>query len=355
VVIEIILINLNRLFMVNKLIYFKIKYINKMQVLLTGGLGYIGSILAVELIQNNYKVIIVDNLSNSDIGVLDNIEKITTVKPLFYQCDVTNKKKLHMIFNDNKIDAVIHLAGYKSVSESVLNPLKYYENNVGGLLSLLKCMKNFNVKKLIFSSSASVYGNPESLPLTEESKVNVLNPYGQSKLTSEIILKDCVSDNLSIISLRYFNPVGAHSSGLIGDTSSFNLFPVIMSVYKGYKDKLEIYGNDYDTKDNYAVRDYIHVVDLAKGHLKALENLNENEPKYDVFNLGTGKGYSVMEIVKAFEHHSGKTLPYVLKSRREGEAAEVYAKCIKSKEILSWETIYNIDDMIKDTLKFQGV
>lgn len=323
-----------------------------MSILLTGGLGFIGCHVAVELIQNNYEVIIVDNLSNSTISVLDNIEKITTVKPLFYQCDITNKKKLNRIFNNN-IDAVIHLAGYKSVSESVSNPLKYYENNVGGLLSLLKCMKNFNVKKLIFSSSASVYGNPESLPLTEESKVNVLNPYGQSKLTSEIILKDCASDNLSIISLRYFNPVGAHSSGLIGDNSSFNLFPVIMSVYKGYKDKLEIYGNDYDTKDNYAVRDYIHVVDLAKGHLKALENLNSvNGKKYDVFNLGTGKGYSVMEIVKAFEYHSGKTLPYVLKSRREGEASEVYAKCIKAKEILSWETIYNLDDMIKDTLKF---
>lgn len=323
-----------------------------MSILLTGGLGYIGSHVATELIHNNYKVIIVDNLSNSSKNVLDNIEKITSIRPLFYQCDI--KDNLNKIFNDNVIDTIIHLAGYKSVSESITNPLKYYENNVGGLLSLLRCMKKFNVKKLIFSSSATVYGNPESLPLTEESKVNVLNPYGQSKLTSEIILKDCViADNLSIISLRYFNPVGAHSSGLIGEKSGTNLFPVIMSVYKKNKKKLEIYGNDYDTKDKFAVRDYIHVVDLAKGHLKALENLNEDEQsKYEVYNLGTGKGYSVMEIVKAFEFHSGKTLPYILKPRREGDAAEVYADCKKAKENLKWETIYTLDNMIKDTLNF---
>jgi len=319
-----------------------------MTILLTGGLGFIGSHLTIELIQNNYNVIIIDNLSNSTINVLDSIEKITNIRPILYQCDINND--LSPLFHNHKIDTVIHLAGYKSVSESVTNPLKYYDNNVGGLLSLLKCMRKFNVKKLIFSSSATVYGNPSELPLSEESKVHVLNPYGQTKLTSEIILKDCANAyNLSIISLRYFNPVGAHPSGLLGENpTGVNLFPVIMSVYKGKKEYLEVYGDDYDTIDGTCIRDYIHVMDLARGHVHALKKITKG---YEIYNLGTGIGYSVQEIIKAFEKHTGKFLPFILKPRREGDSAEVYACCDKAEKILEWKTIYNLDDMIMDTLK----
>lgn len=319
--------------------------------LLTGGLGFIGSHLSVELIQNNYNVIIIDNLSNSNIDVLDNLEKITDVRPLFYKCDVNDKADLDKIFYNNKIDVVIHLAGHKSVGESVKDPLKYYENNVGGLLSLLRCMNEHKVKKLIFSSSATVYGNPESLPLTEESNINILNPYGQTKRTSELILKDCASAyDLSVISLRYFNPVGAHPSGLLSENpvgGANNLFPVIMSVYNGQREQLEVFGTDYENPDGSGIRDYIHVCDVAKGHLQALKYLKSG---YEVFNLGTGNGYSVLEIINKFEFHSNKTLPYILKDRRIGDSAAIYADCTKANKELQWNTTYNLDDMIKHTL-----
>lgn len=318
-----------------------------MSVLLTGGAGYIGSHIAVELIQNNHDVIIVDNLSNSKIEALDNITKITDIRPTFYQIDVTDYEKIKEVFLSHTIDVVIHLAGYKSVGESTKDPLKYYNNNIGGIKAVVTCMNETNVKKIIFSSTAVVYGNPEVLPLKEDSNINILNPYAQSKYTSEIILKDASKEsNLSVMILRYFNPVGGHASGLLHENPNGNpnnLFPVIMSVYDGKKEHLEIYGSDYDTEDGTALRDYIHVVDIAKGHLQALKHI---QPGFDVFNLATGKAHSVLQVIEKFEKHTNKKLHYVYKDRREGDSTVLYADCTKANKLLEWNALYNLDDMV---------
>lgn len=323
-------------------------------ILLTGGTGFIGSHIAIELLQNNYQVIIVDNLSNSHSEVIEIIEQISGNKVKFYQCDINNGNHLDQVFQENNIDVVIHLAGYKAVGESVNDPLKYYDNNVGGLITLLKCMKNHDVKKIIFSSSATVYGNPKTLPLTENSETGALNPYGSTKLICENILKDM--PGLSVIILRYFNPVGAHHSGLLQENplaKASNLFPIIISVYQGKKEYLEVFGSDYPTKDGSAVRDYIHIVDLARGHVKSLDYILQNNLQYEVFNLGTGQGYSVFEIIRGFEHHSGKKLPFLLKDRRNGDVPSYYANCQKANEILGWTVQHNLDDMICSSLNIK--
>jgi len=313
------------------------------QILVTGGCGFIGRHCVVELIKNSYHVIIVDNLINSSITILDHIKTITLQKPLFYQCDVTNYIALNQIFNNHHIDAVIHLAGHKSVSESIDDPLKYYDNNVGGLLTLLKCMKNHCVTKIIFSSSATVYGNPKKLPITEEDDIQILNPYGQSKYISELILKDTID---TVIILRYFNPVGGYP--LLGENSTritTNLFPVIMSVLNKEKSFVDIFGSNYNTHDGTAIRDYIHVVDLAKAHVKALQ-YNQSH----VFNLGTSKGYTVLEIIKEFESYTNTKINYELKNRRLGDAEIVYANYDKASQLLDWRPELDLKTMVKDTV-----
>lgn len=312
-------------------------------ILVSGGCGFIGSHCVVELIKNNYNVIIVDNLINSSITVLDAIEKITSIKPNFYHCDILNYKDLNHIFNNHKIDAVIHLAGHKSVSESVNNPLKYYENNVGGLITLLKCMKNHQVTKIVFSSSATVYGNPKKCPITEEDDINILNPYGQTKYISELMLKDCCH---TTIILRYFNPVGGYQ--LLGESPTrvaTNLFPTIVSILNKEKSHLDIFGSDYNTIDGTPIRDYIHVVDLAKAHVKALQYNKSN-----IFNLGTGQGYTVLEIVKEFENYTNQKIRYELKDRRAGDAEAVYADYSKAYQLLDWRPEYDLKTMVKDTV-----
>lgn|GEM_PF-19143 len=323
-------------------------------ILLTGGTGFIGSHVAVELLQHNYQIIIIDNLSNSYADVINNIEKITKTRIKFYQCDINNYDHLNQVFQENTIDSVIHLAGHKSVEESVSDPLKYYENNVGGLIVLLKCMKSHNVNKIIFSSSAAVYGNSEILPLTEESETNPLNPYGSSKLISENILKNM--SGFSIIILRYFNPVGSHYSGLLKENpcrTASNLFPVIMSIYDGKKEHLQIFGTDHDTKDGTAIRDYIHITDLARGHVKSLDYIQQNDIKYQTFNLGTGSGHSILEVINGFERHSGKKLPFILENKRKGDSSVSFAGCKKANELLGWNVKHNLDDMIKSTLGYK--
>jgi UDP-glucose 4-epimerase len=324
-----------------------------MSILVTGGLGFIGSHVVLELLNLDYKVIIIDNLSNSYIDILDHIETITSKRPLFYKGNINDSILLDDIFSKHDVDTVIHLAGYKSVGESVSDPLKYYQNNVNGLIILLTCMNRFSIKKIIFSSSATVYGNPTELPINEESPINILNPYGQSKRMSELILEDSSKAyNISVVSLRYFNPVGGHSSGLLNEnpcSAPTNLFPVIISVYNRKKEYLEVFGNDYDTKDGTCIRDYIHVVDLAIGHIKALEFLNNNN-KYELFNLGTGNGYSVLDIIDKFEHHTGKKLNYQIEKKRPGDYISIYSNCEKANNLLGWYPGYNLDDMIKSSI-----
>lgn len=324
------------------------------KILLTGGCGFIGSHCAVELLNADYEVVIVDDLSKSDVNVIKKIEEITKKKIHFHKCDVKNEDELSLIFKKHNISGVIHFAAFKSVSESVNDPIKYYDNNIVGLIKILKCMKEFGVKNFIFSSSATVYGSPKKLPIKEDEETNVLNPYGSTKLVSENILKDVSNyEDIKVISLRYFNPVGAHPTGLIGETpTGNNLFPVIMSVFNGTKNELEIYGNDYNTRDGTCVRDYIHVVDLAIGHIKALEYLNKNEIKYDVFNLGSGAGYSVLDIINKFIKISGKNIPFTYKERRPGDSQSVYADCAKAKKNLGWTCKYNMDDMISHIIKY---
>lgn len=320
-----------------------------MNVLLTGGLGFIGSHCAVELIKQNYQVIIIDNLSNSSIDVLENIKNITNVKPIFYNYDLTNEPQINDVFNNHHIDTVINLVGYKAVGESVTNPLKYYDNNITSLLVLIKIMNKYHVKNLIFSSSATVYGHPETLPLTEDCKVNVLNPYGQTKLMSELILRDCQKAyDLNVTILRYFNPVGAHPSGLLGENPTSiatNLFPVIINCYK-QNQPIFVFGSDYDTKDGTGVRDYIHVCDLAVGHIMAMYNID----KLKIYNLGTGQGYSVLDIINGFEKYI--KLSYEFKDRRPGDSAIVYADPQKANIELGWVTQYNLDNMIQHTIKY---
>ncbi len=326
-------------------------------ILVTGGLGYIGSHTCVELLNNNYNVIVIDNLSNSKESVKDNIEAITGKKIIFYNVSVCDMEKIRDIFRKSKIDAVIHFAGYKAVGESVMKPLLYYQNNIDSTLVLCQVMNEFNCKKLIFSSSATVYGNNTNVPFREDYKVGgTTNPYGTSKLFIEHILNDLyISDNeWGITILRYFNPIGAHKSGLIGENPNGipnNLMPYISKVAVGELKELSIFGNDYDTVDGTGVRDYIHVVDLANGHVKALSKLLDNKG-VSIYNLGTGKGYSVLEIVNAFIKENKINIPYKIVSRRSGDVAVSYADSTKAKKELGWMPIYGIEDMVRDSYNF---
>ena len=328
-----------------------------MRVLVTGGTGYIGSHTVVELINEGHEAIIIDNLSNSKREVVDYIEKITGVKPKFYEGDCCDKEILRKIFNENKIDAVIHFAGFKAVGESVMVPLKYYRNNLVSTISLCEVMKEFNCKNIVFSSSATVYGNPKKLPLEESMELGkTTNPYGTTKMFIERILSDLsISDKeWKVILLRYFNPVGAHESGLIGENPNGtpnNLMPYIMKVAVGELEYLNVFGDDYDTKDGTGVRDYIHVVDLAKGHIKALNYLNKmNGVK--IYNLGTGTGYSVLEMVSSFERVNHVKVPYKITKRRDGDVAECYADSTLALKELGWKAELGLDDMVSSSYKF---
>lgn len=326
-------------------------------ILVTGGTGYIGSHTAVELLARGYNVVIIDNLSNSNKSVIDRIEKITSIKPKFYEGDIRDRSILEKIFTENKIDAVINFAGLKAVGESCEKPLMYYDNNIYGTLVLLETMQKFNVKKFIFSSSATVYGDPEKLPLDENCKVgNTTNPYGTTKYFLERILEDAAKADSSwnMIILRYFNPVGAHKSGLIGENPKGrpnNLMPFVAQVASGKLDKIHVFGNDYPTPDGTGVRDYIHVVDLSIGHVKALEKCEE--PGVHIYNLGTGNGYSVLEMIKAFGKACGKELPYQIDPRRAGDIAECYACADKAHKELDWSAKRNLEDMCRDQWNWQ--
>lgn len=327
-----------------------------MKILVTGGCGYIGSHTCVELLNEGYEVVIVDNFSNSKKDVLDKIKEVTHKDFKFYQGDVCDKDLMEKIFSNEKIDAVIHFAGYKAVGESVKKPLMYYRNNIDSTLTLCEVMSEHNVKKLVFSSSATVYGSPKSLPIKEDFPLSTTNPYGSTKLMIEGILKDLyISDNeWSIAVLRYFNPIGAHESGLIGENPNDipnNLMPYIVKVATGELECLSIFGNDYDTKDGTGVRDYIHVVDLSKGHLKAIEKI-ENETGIDYYNLGTGNGYSVLEIVNNFSKVNNVKVNYKITERRPGDIAECYADPSYAKEKLGWTATKGIEEMCRDAYNF---
>ncbi len=327
-----------------------------MTILVTGGTGYIGSHTVIELINNKYDVVIIDNLSNSKIDVIDKIEKITGVRPKFYLGDVCDKDILNKIFGENKIDAVIHFAGYKAVGESVEKPLMYYRNNIDSTLSLCEAMKEHKCMNFVFSSSATVYGNPERLPLDEKCRLSTTNPYGTTKLFIEQILKDiCISSkDFSVAVLRYFNPVGGHESGLLGENPNGipnNLVPYIVKVACGELDHLTIFGNDYDTEDGTGVRDYIHVVDLAKGHVNAIEYVIKNKG-IDYFNLGTGKPYSVLELVNTFSRVNDVVVKYEFGPRRSGDIASCYADCSYAMKKLGWKAEHDLDDMLKSAYQF---
>ena len=327
-----------------------------MKILLTGGTGYIGSHTAVELIGRGHEVEILDNLINSKITALDNIEKISNVKPKFYFVDLLDKENLDKTFKKNHFDLVIHFAGLKSVTESIEQPLRYYENNIGGTINLLEVMKKYNCKRLVFSSSATVYGNQDGVKLTEDSQtgIGITNPYGENKFMIEQILQDlAVADpDFKITILRYFNPVGSHESGLLGEDPNDipnNLMPYIMKVSTGELAKLSVYGDDYDTPDGTAMRDFIHVVDLARGHVAAIDHQKNG---VQIYNLGTGKATSVMEMVKAFEKAAGKPLPYKIAGRRPGDLAVVFAGAEKAEKELGWKAELTIEDAMRDTINY---
>lgn len=330
-----------------------------MAVLVTGGAGYIGSHTCVELLENGYEVVVMDNLYNSSEKALERVEQITGKKLKFYNVDMLDKEAMEEIFEKEDIDSVIHFAGYKAVGESVRKPLEYYHNNITGTLNLCDVMRRHGVKKIIFSSSATVYGDPAFIPITEECpKGKITNPYGQTKGMLEQILTDLnVSDpEWSVVLLRYFNPIGAHKSGLIGEDPKGipnNLLPYIAQVAVGKLERLGVFGNDYDTPDGTGVRDYIHVVDLARGHVKAMKKFEE-APAVRIYNLGTGHGYSVLQVLHAFEKACGKELPYEIKRRRAGDIATCYADPSKAKAELGWEAEYGIDEMCADSWRWQS-
>ncbi len=329
-----------------------------MAILLPGGAGYIGSHTAIELLEEGKEIIIVDNFSNSSPKVLEAIKKITGKDFKFYEIDYMDKVELEKVFEENDIDAVINFAGFKAVGESVQKPIEYYTNNISGALVLLDTMRKYNCKKFIFSSSATVYGEPEKIPLTEDCRTGgTTNPYGTTKLFIEQILKDIyISDNnWDICILRYFNPVGAHKSGLIGEEPQGipnNLMPYVARVASEELKELSVYGDDYDTPDGTGVRDYIHVVDLAKGHLKALDKIEKEQKGIYIYNLGTGTGYSVLDMVKAFEKTTGKKVPYRIAPRRAGDIATCYADPKKAKEELGWEATKTLEDMCRDSWNY---
>ena len=331
----------------------------KQTILVTGGCGYIGSHTCVQLIESGYEVIIVDNLYNSSKAVLKRIETITGVEPKFYEVDILDEVNLERVFTENHIDAVIHFAGYKAVGESVRIPLTYYQNNISGSLNLYSLMKKHHVHHLVFSSSATVYGDPASVPIREDFPLGpTTNPYGTSKLYNEQILRDLsnAEPEFSIVLLRYFNPIGAHPSGLLGEVPNGipnNLLPYIAQVAIGKREYLSVFGNDYDTVDGTGVRDYIHVVDLASGHIKAIEYAFGRKG-IDAINLGTGHGYSVLQVKDAFQKACGKEIAYRIVERRPGDIAECYADTAKAKEVLGWSAQYDIDTMCQDSWRFQS-
>ncbi|WP_396329951.1 UDP-glucose 4-epimerase GalE [Burkholderia anthina] len=326
-------------------------------ILVTGGAGYIGSHTAVELLDNGYDVVIVDNLVNSKAESVRRIERITGRTPAFHQVDVCDEAALAKVFDAHPITGTIHFAALKAVGESVAKPIEYYQNNLGGLLAVLKVMRERNVRQFVFSSSATVYGVPERSPIDESFPLSATNPYGQSKLIAEQILRDLeVSDpSWRIATLRYFNPVGAHASGLIGEDPAGipnNLMPYVAQVAVGKLERLRVFGSDYPTPDGTGVRDYIHVVDLAKGHIAALDGLATRDASF-VVNLGTGQGYSVLEVVRAFEKASGRAVPYELVARRPGDIAECYANPQAAADLIGWRATLGIDEMCADHWKWQ--
>ena len=328
-----------------------------MKILVTGGTGFIGSHTSVELLNNGYEVVIADNLSNSKLSVLEKIQEITGKKVQFYKIDLCNKDDVRLIFEENTIDAIIHFAGLKAVGESVSKPILYYNNNILSTLNLVEVASEFDCKKLVFSSSATVYGNPEKLPITEDQKIGgTTNPYGTTKYMIERILNDLyISDNSwSIALLRYFNPIGAHPSGLIGENPNGlpnNLMPYIIKVANGELPILSVFGNDYETKDGTGVRDYIHVVDLAKGHIKAIEKVSK-KTGIDAYNIGTGEGYSVLDLISTFEKVNKVKVNYKIVDRRPGDIAACYADPTKALNELGWKAEKNIEDMCKDAYNF---
>lgn len=329
-----------------------------MNILVTGGAGYIGSHTCVLLQEAGHNVIVADNLSNSSQTSLERVEAITGKAVVFYKADLLDRNAMEKIFSENSIDAVIHFAGLKAVGESVAKPLYYYHNNITGTLILCELMQKYGVKNIVFSSSATVYGDPETVPITEGSALHATNPYGRTKLMLEEILKDLnVADpSFNVAILRYFNPVGAHESGTIGEDPNGipnNLMPFIAQVAVGKREKLSVFGSDYDTPDGTGVRDYIHVVDLADGHLKALDKLTEN-PGVVVYNLGTGTGYSVLDMVNAFSKASGVDIPYILTDRRPGDIASCFADPSFAAKELGWKAEKTIEDMCLDTWKWQS-
>ena len=329
-----------------------------MAVLVTGGAGYIGSHTCVEMLESGYEVVVVDNLDNSSKESLNRVEKITGKRVKFYENDVRDKEALKKIFSENKIEAVIHFAGLKAVGESVKKPMLYYSNNIDSTLVLIDVMNEFGVKKIVFSSSATVYGVAKEMPLKEGMPTGAINPYGRTKLFIEEILRDLyVSDNeWSIALLRYFNPIGAHKSGIIGEDPKGipnNLMPYISQVAVGKLEKLHVFGNDYKTVDGTGVRDYIHVVDLAKGHVKAVGYVLSSKG-CEAINLGTGNGTSVLELRDAFVKASGVDVPYVIDPRRPGDPDEVYADADKAKELLGWTAELGVDEMCEDTWRWQS-
>ena len=327
-----------------------------MKILVTGGTGYIGSHTCVELLNQGYEVVVFDNLCNSKIEVVDKIAEITGKQIQFYKADMLDVDSMRPVFEENQIDAVIHFAGLKAVPESVAKPLLYYKNNITGTLNLCELMSEYGCKRIIFSSSATVYGSPATVPITEDFPLSTTNPYGSTKLMLEGILSDLfVSDEeWSVALLRYFNPIGAHESGLIGDNPNGipnNLMPYVMQVAVGKLPELGVFGNDYDTPDGTGVRDYIHVVDLAKGHVNAIEKVTSCTG-VNQYNLGTGIGYSVLDIVKNFEEASGVKIPYAIKPRRPGDIAVCYADASKAKKELGWEAQYDLKRMCQDSWRF---
>lgn len=328
-----------------------------MKVLVTGGAGYIGSHTCVQLLDAGYEVVVADNLSNSKEEALKRVEKITGKKVDFYPVDVCDEEKVRQIFSDHTIGAVIHFAAYKAVGESVQYPLSYYHNNLLSAINIIKVMQEFNVKDFVFSSSATVYGQPESVPIKEDFPLSATNPYGYTKLMIEQMLQDVYKANpsMNIAILRYFNPVGAHESGMIGEDPNDipnNLMPYISQVAIGKLEKLQVFGDDYDTKDGTGVRDYIHVMDLADGHLAALKKL-EQKCGLVIYNLGTGNGYSVLDMVKAFEKASNRQIAYEITNRRSGDIAICYADPTKAKNDLKWEAKFGLDKMCEDTWRWQ--
>ncbi len=329
-----------------------------MKILVTGGAGYIGSHTCVELLNAGHDVVVVDNLSNSNEKSLEAVKKITSKEFAFYKCDILDYDALTKVFDEHKFDSVIHFAGFKAVGESCEKPIEYYHNNMTGTFILLQAMKEHGVKSIVFSSSATVYGVPEIVPIKEDAPLFAINPYGSTKLMLERVLSDAflADKRINMVLLRYFNPIGAHESGMIGEDPSGipnNLMPFISKVAVGKLPQLNVFGNDYPTPDGTGVRDYIHVTDLALGHLKAVEK-KANESGVHIYNLGTGQGYSVLEIVKAFQEASGVEIPYVIAPRRPGDAAICYADPAKAKAELGWVAERGIEKMCADTWNWQS-